>query len=319
MITNRTIRRAILLTSIWGLSFGQSVPNDGPEVPPRPIKVDVDVVNVLCTVYDKHGVLVKDLRKEDFEVLENGRRQEIRYFARDTDLPLTVALLVDVSGSVRDFVDKEKGAALQFLESVLRPIDQAVLMGFSSTIILWRDFTSSPELLRIALARLRPIPFRGLLPDGTTPSTLLYDAVLMAANEKLKDVSGRKVMVIVSDGLDNGSHNHLDAAVGALESTNTISYGICYEGKFSGCSFLKDLSEPTGGRMFEAGKKVPLSKIFRIIEEEMRSQYAIGFMPSNGARGGAFRKLQVKVQRKGLQVRARKGYYALNSSQPDQK
>ena len=120
MITNHAIRRAILLTSIWGLSFGQSTLNEGPEATP-PIKVDVDVVNVLCTVYDKHGVLVRDLPKEDFQVLENGRRQEIRYFARDTDLPLTVALLVDVSGSVRDFVDKEKGAALQFLESVLRP------------------------------------------------------------------------------------------------------------------------------------------------------------------------------------------------------
>jgi VWFA-related protein len=308
LITNRTIRRAILPASIWGLSFGQSVPIDGPEAP-RPIKVDVDVVNVLCTVYNKHGVLVKDLRKEDFEVLENGRKQEIRYFARDTDLPLTVALLVDVSGSVRDFVDKEKGAALQFLESVLRPTDQAVLMGFSSTIILWRDFTSSPDLLRIALARLRPIPFRGLLPDGTTPSTLLYDAVLMAANEKLKDVSGRKAMVIVSDGLDNGSHNHLDAAVGALESTNTISYGICYEGKFSGCSFLKDLSGPTGGRMFEAGKKVPLSKIFQIIEEEMRSQYALGYVPSDRARDGKFRKLEIKLHPKGLRVSARKGYY----------
>jgi VWFA-related protein len=320
LITNHTIRRAILPTLVWGLSFGQSVPNEGPEAPP-PIKVDVDVVNVLCTVYDKHGALVKDLRKEDFEVLENGRRQEIRYFARDTDLPLTVALLVDVSGSVRDFVDKEKGAALQFLESVLRPTDQAVLMGFSSTIILWQDFTSSPDLLRIALAKLRAIPFRGLLPDGTTPSTLLYDAALLTANEKLKNVAGRKVMVIVSDGLDNGSHNHLDAAVAALESTNTISYGICYEGKFSGCSFLKDLSEPSGGRMFEAGKKVPLSRIFQTVEEEMRSQYAIGFVPSNGARDGAFRKLQVKVQPKGLQVRARKGYYASQpgSSETDQK
>jgi VWFA-related protein len=320
LITNHTIRRAILPTLVWGLSFGQSVPVEGPEVP-APIKVVVDVVNVLCTVSDKHGALVKDLRKEDFEVLENGRRQEIRYFARDADLPLTVALLVDVSGSVRDFIDKEKGAALQFLESVLRPTDQAVLMGFSSTIILWRDFTSSPELLRVSLARLRPIPFRGLLPDGTTPSTLLYDAVLLTANEKLKDVSGRKVMVIVSDGLDNGSHNHLDAAVAALESTNTISYGICYDGKFSGCSFLKDLSEPSGGRMFEAGKKVPLSRIFQIVEEEMRSQYAIGFVPSNGVRDGAFRKLQVKVQQKGLQVRARKGYYASrpSSSETDQK
>ena len=299
---------AILLISAWPLSFGQADSNQGRET--EPIKVEVNVVNVLCTVSDKRGALVTDLEKNDFQILENGRKREIRYFARDTDLPLTVALLVDVSGSVREFVDKEKGAALQFFESVLRPTDQAVLMGFSSTVVLWRDFTSSPELLRMSLARLRAIPFRGLLPDGTTPSTLLYDAVVQTANEKFKNVSGRKVMVMVSDGLDNGSHNHIEEAVAALQETNTIFYGVCYEGKFSGCSFLKELADPTGGRMFEAGKKVPLAQIFQSIEEEMRSQYAIGFVPTDYAGGSPYRKLQIKVARKGLQVRSRRGYFA---------
>ncbi len=270
----------------------------------------MDVVNVLCTVHDKRGALVTDLKQEDFEVRENGRRQEIRYFARDTDLPLTVALLVDVSGSVNEFVNQEKGAALQFLESVLRPTDQAVLLGFSGTIILWQDFTSSPERLRIALARLRPIPFRGLPAEGPFPSTLLYDAVYQTASEKLKEVPGRKVMIVVSDGLDNGSRNHADTAIAALEGTNTIAYGICYQGKFPGCSFLNELAGPTGGRMFEAGKKVPLAQIFQTLEEELRSQYAIGFVPANRTRDGKFRKLEVRVRSKGLRVRARKGYYA---------
>ena len=306
----------------WGLGIALltltagSTPAQDPEAP---IKVDVSVVNVLCTVHDKRGKLVKDLRREDFQVFENGRRQEIRYFASDTDLPLTVALLVDVSGSVRDFVDKEKGAALQFLESVLKPTDHALLLGFSSTIVLWQDFTSSRDFLRMALARLRPIPFHGLPAEGPMPSTLLYDAVDQTANDRLKRVPGRKVMIVVSDGLDNGSRNHANEAVASLESTNTIFYGICYQGKFPGCSFLKELSDPTGGRMFEAGKKLPLSQIFQIIEEEMRSQYAIGFAPSNRARDGAFRKLQVKVQRKGFEVRARKGYYALAGAGPRQK
>ena len=284
------------------------------------IKVNVDVVNVLCTVYDKRGTLIKDLNKEDFRVLENGRPREIRYFARDTDLPLTVALLVDVSGSVREFVDQEKGAALQFLESVLRPTDRAVLLGFSSTIVLWQDFTSSPEFLRMSLARLRAIPFKGLPAQGPVPSTLLYDAVYQTANEKLKQVPGRKVMIVVSDGLDNGSRKHSEDAIAALETNNTIAYGVCYEGKFSGCSFLKDIAEPSGGRMFEAGRKEPLSKIFETIAEEMRSQYAIGFVPSDGKRDGAFRRLQVRVGRKGLQVRARRGYYATaDSPAPAQK
>ncbi len=249
----------------WGLGIALltlaagSTPGQDPEAP---IKVDVNVVNVLCTVHDKRGKLVKDLRQEDFRVLENGRPQEIRYFASDTDLPLTVALLVDVSGSVREFVGKEKGAALEFLESVLKPTDHAVLLGFSSTVVLWQDFTSSADYLRMALARLRPIPSRGLPAEGPVPSTLLYDAVYQTANDKLKRVPGRKVMIVVSDGLDNGSHNHAIDAIAALESTDTICYGICYAGKFPGCSFLKELADPTGGRMFEAGKKEPLSRNF---------------------------------------------------------
>src|SRR5947209_5603842 len=192
-------------TAPWFLIAVLAVFAQTPDGEP-PIKVDVNVVNVLSTVRDKHGVLVNDLTRDDFLVLEDGRRREIRYFARDTDLPLTVALLVDVSGSVREFVDKEKGAVLQFLESVLRPQDQAILFGFSSTVVLWQDFTSSPEYLRMALARLRPIPFKGLPAEGPMPSTLLYDAVLETANDKLKQVPGRKVMIVVSDGLDNGSH-----------------------------------------------------------------------------------------------------------------
>lgn len=272
--------------------------------------MDVDVVNVLCTVHDKHGGLVTDLRKEDFEIFENGRKQEIRYFARDTDLPLTVALLVDVSGSVRAIIDEEKEAAAQFLQTVLRPSDQALLIGFSGTVILWQDFSSSSEVLRNALARLRPIPFRGLPAEGPMPSTLLYDAVYLAANQKLAQLPGRKVMILISDGLDNGSRTHLDNVAGALETGNIISYGICYQDGFSGCEFLKELADPTGGRMFEAGKKVPLSNIFAIIEQEMRSQYAVGYLPLDRAHDGTFHKIRVRVGRQGLRVRTRKGYYA---------
>jgi VWFA-related protein len=276
-----------------------------------PIKVDVEVVNVLCTVYDNHGALVKDLRKEDFEIRENGRRQEIRYFARETDLPLTVALLVDVSGSVRRVIEDERDAAGQFFDAVLRPTDHALLLGFSSTMVLWQDFTSSSALLRQGLAALRAVPFRGLPRDSQPmPGTLLYDAVFETANSKLKRVPGRKAMLVISDGLDNGSRKHLEDAVEAVQSTNTSLYGICYESGFSGCSYLKSLAEPTGGRMFQAGRKTPLTAIFQTIGEDLRSQYALGFIPANRARDGLFRKLDVKVHPKGLNVRARKGYYA---------
>jgi len=279
---------------------------------PSPIRVDVNVVNVLCTVSDKRGALVTDLRKEDFEIRENGRKQEIRYFARDTDLPLTIAMLMDVSGSVRQALDAEREAAGRFFDVVLRPTDHALLLGFSSTLVLWQDFTTSTTRLHTALAQLHAVPFRGLPPDGQPmPGTLLYDAVYQTAGGKLKRVPGRKAMLIISDGLDNGSRMHLEEALEAVQQTNTIVYGICYDQKFFGCEYLKGLAEPTGGRMFDAGKKrKSLGEIYQTIEDELRSQYAIGYVPINQEHDGKFRKLEVKVDTPGLKVSARRGYYA---------
>lgn len=302
-----TLRAAVLFTAAMPsvLCAQESVPKEQ-----ESIKVDVDVVNVLCTVHDKQGVLVRDLKQADFKVSEDGTPQEIRYFAHEANLPLTIALLLDVSGSVRGFVEDEKRTAAKFLEQMIRPDDQALLVGFSSTVILWQDFTSSTSLLSNALQHLRSVPFRGLPPaDVPMPSTLLYEAVQKTATGKLQSVSGRKVMVIISDGLDNGSPVHLDSVIQAVQSTNAIVYGICFESGFSGCSFLKQMSDPTGGRTFQV-KKMAVAKIFDIIEQEMRSQYAIGYISTNHARDGSFRKLQVKVLPKGLKVAARKGYYA---------
>ncbi|HEV2689817.1 MAG TPA: VWA domain-containing protein [Bryobacteraceae bacterium] len=277
-----------------------------------PIKVDVDLVNVLCTVYDNRGALVTDLKQEDFEIREDGKPQQIKYFARETSLPLTMALLLDMSGSVRRFIEAEKETAVRFLQEVLRPQDRALLMGFSSTVVLWQNFTSSPVLLRANVEQMHPILFRGIPLDGSAmPATLLYDAVYATAVEKLEGISGRKVMVIISDGLDNGSRLHLDDAVRAVQSRNTIVYGICFADGFSGCSFLKSMAEPTGGRMFQVGTKAPLSKIFKTIEDELRSQYSLGYVPANRAHDGTFRKLQVRLPlKKDLKVDVRKGYYA---------
>jgi VWFA-related protein len=306
----RTIRSAIFVFA----ALGWHAPAQDPPADGTPIKVDVDVVNILCTIYDRRGALVTDLKQEDFQILENGKPQQIRYFARETNLPLTLALMLDVSGSVQHFVELEKDTAARFLETVLRPDDQALLMGFSSTIILWQDLTPSGPRLKAALQRLHAIPFKGLPAEGQPmPLTLLYDAVQAAAQEKLKNVAGRKAMVIISDGLDNGSSIKQDAAIAAVQATNTVVYGICYESGQSGlygCSYLKNLSESTGGRMFQVGKKLALSEIFKIIEDEMRSQYALGFMPSNRAHDGKFRRLEVKVRQKGLRVQTRRGYYA---------
>jgi VWFA-related protein len=294
----------LLVIGVW--VYGQETP----------IKVDVDLVNVLCNVYDKRGLLVRDLKQEDFEVREDGKPQQIRYFARETNLPLTVALLVDVSGSVRRFVEAEKNTAARFLKDVLRPEDQALLIGFGSTLVLWQDFTSSASMLEAALGRMRAVPFRGLPVEGQSmPGTLLYDAIYRTALDKLSAVAGRKVIVIISDGLDNGGQITLESAVATVQSTNTIVYGICYEGPFPGCSYLKSLAEPTGGREFKIGPKTSLTEIFRTIEDEMRSQYALGYVPTNRSRDGKFRKLQVQVRKPGLRARARRGYFAAQDRQ----
>jgi len=306
----RAIRNAILVFAVlvW------HAPAQDPPADSTSIKVDVDVVNILCTVRDRRGALVTDLKQEDFKIFENGKPQRIRYFARETNLPLTLALMLDVSGSVQHFVELEKNTAARFLEAVLRPDDQALLMGFSSTIILWQDLTPSGPRLKAALQRLRAVPFKGLPSEGQPmPSTLLYDAVQAAANEKLKNVAGRKAMVIISDGLDNGSSIKQDAAIAAVQATNTVVYSICYEsaqGGLFGCSYLKNLSEASGGRMFQVGKKLSLQEIFQIIQDEMRSQYALGFVPSNRTRDGKFRRLEVRVAPKGFKVQTRRGYYA---------
>ena len=276
------------------------------------IKVEVNVVNVLCTVHDKQSALAKDLKKEDFEIEDNGEPQQIRYFARDKDLPLTIALLVDVSGSVNRFVQSEKATAVRFFREVLRPGDQALLTGFSSTVVLWQDFTSSVSVLQTGLEGMHAVPFRGLPKDGgPMPTTLLYDAVFSTEVNKLKKVAGRKAMVIISDGWDIGSRTNLDLAIRAEQTTNTIVYCVCYPNPHaSGCSYLKSLSEPTGGRMFDLQLKIPLSEIFGTIEDEVRNQYSLGFVPTNAAHDGKFHRLKVRVRPGGMKVQTRKGYYA---------
>lgn len=299
----------VLLLAIYVPLGGQAVPATDDE---GSIKIDVDLVNVLCNVFDKRGALVNDLSEQDFEIREDGKPQQIRYFTRETNLPLTVALLLDVSGSVRPFVEAEKDTAARFFKEILRPEDQALLLGFGSTMVLWQDFTSSVDVLGGALARLHAIPFRGLPLEGQPmPGTLLYDSIYGTARSKMKGRDGRKVLVVISDGLDNGSRVKLEEAVAAAQTSNTIVYGICYQSTFPGCPFLGNLSEPTGGRAFKIEKKTSLSKIFQDIEAEMRSQYALGYVPTNRAHDGSFRRLQVRVSKRNLRVRTRRGYYAL--------
>jgi VWFA-related protein len=256
--------------------------------PPRDasvITVDVDLVNVLCSVRDKHGNYVKDLSKDEFEIKEDGHRQEIRHFAREVDSPLTVALLLDVSGSVSAIIGTEKAAASRFFSEVLRPGDKALLVGFAQLIAVWQDFTPSAERLAEALERAGPF----VMPSGQVAyrprgGTLLYDAVNLVAKDRLTKQPGRKTMVLITDGQDNGSLVNLETAAKAAQQSDAVVYGIHYVDdarpsprKAEGLSSLEKLAAPTGGRTFHVSKKTPLEAIFETIQEEMRSQYGLGY------------------------------------------
>ena len=292
------------------------------EEEPLSIKVDVDVVQILCSVRDKRGALIGNLTKDDFTLFEDGKKQEIKYFAKETDLPLTIGLLVDVSGSQARLIQEERQAAYQFFSQVLRKKDMAFLISFGPEAELLQDFTNSPRLLQTALDGLRVSSAVGGLHPGPVPTasqtrgTVLFDAVYLAASDRLQKEVGRKAIVLITDGMDFGSRVKKSTAIEAAQKADSIIYSIYYVdqsvygfGMGASDSDLKQMSEETGGRIFHAGRKNTLSEIFRQLQEEMRSQYAIGFTSSNEKKDGGFRKLEIRTKDKNLKVQARRGYY----------
>ncbi|MGA2327514.1 MAG: VWA domain-containing protein [Bryobacteraceae bacterium] len=295
------------------------------------IKVEVDVVSVLASVRNKQGGLVGNLAKDAFVLSEDGKPQTIKYFTRETDLPLTIGLLVDVSRSQERLIDIERDAASQFFSQVLHPKDLAFLISFGEECELLQDYTSSARLLRAGLSGLKvnaPVAALSRMP-GPVPTvyqprgTVLYDAVFLAADEKLRGQVGRKVLVLVTDGVDMGSRLKIEDALRSSQKADAIIYSIDYEdpsaygGRFGlgigggmGESTLRRMSEQTGGRVFRIGRKHPLSEAFEEIQAEMRSQYAIGYTPINPVRDGSFRRIDLKTTDKDLKVQARKGYFA---------
>lgn len=309
---------------VLGLSFCISVLAQQPD---DTIKVNVDIVNVLCSVRTKSGGLVSSLKKEDFSLFENGQKQDIKYFTRETDLPLTIGLLVDVSISQERLIDTERQAAYQFFSSVLRQKDLAFLISFGHEAELLQDYTNSRRLLQKSLDSLRVSGQVGGVHPGPVPTasqprgTILFDTVYLAASEQLKGQVGRKALVVITDGVDQGSRYRVDEAIKAAQLADAIIYGIYYvdPGAYGyGFGFgnpgdhdLKRMAEETGGRVMRVDRKHSLQDVFREIQDEMRSQYAIGYTPVNGTKDGSFRKIDIKLADKDLRVQARKGYFAV--------
>ena len=282
---------------------------------------------------NKANGLVGNLEKKDFQIFEDGKEQEIKYFTRETDLPLTIGLLVDTSASQQRLLDIEKRAAYQFFSKVLRQKDLAFLMQFGAEAELLQDETNSPRLLQEGLNQLRlSVPVGGLHP-GPVPTqqsqagTILFDAVYLAANEKLKGEVGRKTMVLITDGVDTGSKISKEKAIEAAQKADSIIYSIDYEdpsaygggwgtiriGGGAGEGDLRRMSTETGGRVYKVDRKYSLDDIFRELQDEMRSQYSIGYSPTNPKKDGTFRKIDLRVNNKDYKVQARKGYYAMET------
>ncbi len=297
------------------------------------ITVNVELVNILFTVRAKKGgQLVTNLEKSDFKVYEDGKQQTIQRFSRETDLPLTLGLLIDISASQERLIDIERQAASAFFSSVIRKKDEAFLISFGKSTDLLQDYTSSPKRLSAALEDLRgdgqtvmtggPIPNTGPVPQiGTPKGTLLFDAVYLASNEKLKPEVGRKALILITDGEDEGSTYNRRTAIENAQKADAIIYSIYFVDRSfyasggimiggGGEGDLRKMSEETGGHVFTVSSKHPLNQIFEEIQNELRNQYSIGYTSVNSRRDGTFRKVEIKTDKSENRVQVRNGYYA---------
>lgn len=324
-------------TLSWQMSGAQqTVPQPAPDQGDQEstIKINVELVNILFTVHArKGGQLIPNLEKNNFKVYEDGKEQTVQRFSRETDLPLTLGLLIDISASQERLIDIERQAASAFFSSVIRKKDEAFLISFGKSTDLLQDYTSSARQLSRALDDLRgdgqtpmsggPIPNTGPLPQiGTPKGTLMFDAVYLASNEKLKPEVGRKALILITDGEDQGSTYNRRTAIEAAQKSDAIIYSIYYvdRGFYSAGGFmfgggggegdLKKMSEETGGRVFTVSSKHPLNQIFQEIQDELRNQYSIGYQSINSKRDSTFRKIEIKVDNQDYRVQARNGYYA---------
>lgn len=292
------------------------------------ISVDVEVVNILATVRDDKDLLVTDLGKDDFILEEDGKQREIRYFSRQTDLPLTVGLLVDTSVSQERLIRDEQRAASQFFSQVLRlKKDLAFLISFDVDVELLQDLTASARLLENGLGNLQVQGSGGGIHPGPVPTsgkpvgTAMFDAVYLASDEMMRRQVGRKAVILISDGLDYGSRVNREEAIEASHKSDVVVYAIryydrgFYGGGFGGVSLgggsgdLKKMARETGGNVFEVSRKWSLQRIFDEIQQELRSQYSIGFTPQDDAGRPGLREIKLRTRRKGLKVQARSGYY----------
>ncbi len=341
-----SIAAALLLAAplVSPAAWAQLAPSpDAPPVstapPPAPedqsvatFKLQVNLVDLFFTVKDKNGNLVPHLTEGDCSVTEDKAPQTLKHFMAETNQPLTLGILLDTSGSQYDVLPLEQQAGSEFLDRVLKAKDQAFLLSFDVNVDLLQDFTNSAHLLTRAMSKAQintaggngaagiPGAGGGTVPTyGTPKGTLLYDAVYLAANQKLNQETGRKAMIILTDGDDQGSNTKINDAIAAAQRSNAIIYVILiadtgFYGNFgmgySGYSAAKKMADETGGRLINVGNNgKKLQAAFQQIEEELRTQYVASYTPTNAKLDGTFRHVAVSCGN-GMKVQVRKGYFA---------
>jgi Ca-activated chloride channel homolog len=306
----------VLLTAVSHQNLSgqnaQKTPRTDNQLPPRvsdqTYRVSVDLVNVLCSVFDRDtNSFVTNLTRDGFSVYEDGKKQEIKNFARETNLPLTIAMLLDTSDSVAPKLKFEQEAAISFIQSVLREKDRALLMEFDTGVTLLQDFTGDLNKLAKEIRKLK-----------AAGGTALYDAIYMTCDEKLIRETGRKAIVILSDGDDESSNATIQQALEmALRAETTIFVISITKGGFfgvqgspAGDAAMREITRETGGKVFFPFKLQELEDSFRQINQELRSQYSLGYYSTNTARNGSYRKIDIKISERNLRPDHRKGYYA---------
>ncbi len=290
--------------------------------PMETLKVNVNLVNLYFSVRDKNGYIT-NLTKNDCHIDEDHAPQTIKKFTQEKNLPLTIGILLDTSGSQQNVLPMEQASGAEFLKDVLTPKDEAFLISFDINVNLLADYTNSPREIQRAMdkAEINTGAGTGSVTGNATPrGTLLYDAVFLAAHDKLRQEAGRKILVILTDGQDEGSQETLKTATEAAQKSNAIVYVILLADPYAYGSFgigytgsaaMDKLAKDTGGRVINVGRNTKkLQEAFDQIQDELRTQYLASYTPTNLKLDGTFRSLQVDCG-KDTKVQARRGYYAM--------
>jgi VWFA-related protein len=333
------VAAALLLCAPRGWAQDAPSPDGAPQGPPgdpnagmddnpvSTLKVNVNLVSLFFDARDKHGALVPNINKNDCGITEDKVPQTMKNFARVDDQPLTLGILLDTSGSQTYVLQLEEQTGSQFLHHVLRTKDEAFLINFDVDTNLLSDFTNNANQLSRDMQKAQINTGTGGTGPVNTPGgpkgTVLYDAVYLASRQKMSTENGRKAMILLTDGEDEGSNHKIGDAIAAAQKANVIVYvlliadrpsyrmaGMMYSGDYA----MRQLTEATGGRMIDVGNNGrKMEDAFGQIEDELRTQYIASYTPLNTKLDGSYRKVEVSCKANGenLKIQTKKGYYAI--------